>query len=217
MRLSTRFSLAIFSTCTLAFLCCTNAAEPSSMAMPTRGICAHRGDSDTHPENTIPAIREAIRLGAQMIEFDVALSKDGQLVLMHDDTIDRTTNGTGPVGNSTLVELKKMDAGSWKGSQFKNTLIPTLDEALSIMPENIWLNVHLKGGVTLAEKTTDRIAAHQRLHQDFLAFYLDLGAGILAEQHFVADIDVGGQTLAIVLTLAVAHGQHFTRHGFFSR
>ena len=169
MKLSTRFSLAIFSTCTLAFLSWTSAAEPQSVAMPTRGICAHRGASDTHPENTIPAFREAIRLGAQMIEFDVAISKDGQLVLMHDDTIDRTTNGTGPVGNSTLAELKKLDAGSWKGSQFKNTLIPTLDEALAIMPENIWLNVHLKGGVTLAEKTTARIAAHQRLHQAFLA------------------------------------------------
>ncbi|MDE0737456.1 MAG: glycerophosphodiester phosphodiesterase family protein [Pirellulaceae bacterium] len=129
MKLSTRFSLAIFSTCTLAFLSWTSAAEPQSVAMPTRGICAHRGASNTHPENTIPAFREAIRLGAQMIEFDVAISKDGQLVLMHDDTIDRTTNGTGPVGNSTLAQLKELDAGSWKGSPFKNTTIPTLDEA----------------------------------------------------------------------------------------
>ena len=104
-----------------------------------------------------------------MIEFDVALSKDGKLVLLHDNTLDRTTNGSGPVGSLPLAELKKLDAGSWKGSQFKNTPIPTLDEALAIMPENIWLNVHLKGGVDLAKKTTERIAAHQRLHQSFLA------------------------------------------------
>ena len=144
-------------------------ADAQRVPMPVRGICAHRGASDTHPENTIAAFREAIRLGAQMIEFDVALSKDGQLVLMHDDTIDRTTNGTGPVTNSTLAELQALDAGSWKGSRFKDTRIPTLDQALQIMPDNIWLNVHLKGGVPLAEKTTERIVAHQRLHQAFLA------------------------------------------------
>ena len=126
MKLSTRFILAVFTTCSLAFLSRASAAEPQPVPMPTRGICAHRGASETHPENTISAFREAIRLGAQMIEFDVALSKEGQLVLMHDDTIDRTTNGTGPVGNSTLAQLKELDAGSWKGSQFKNTPIPSI-------------------------------------------------------------------------------------------
>lgn len=78
--------------------------------MPARGICAHRGASDTHPENTIAAFREAIRLGAQMIEFDVALTKDGKLVLMHDRTIDRTTDGSGRVEEWLLADLKKLDA-----------------------------------------------------------------------------------------------------------
>ena len=137
--------------------------------MPVRGVCAHRGASDTHPENTLAAFRQAIRLGAQMIEFDVALSKDGQLVLMHDATVDRTTNGKGPVSQLTLAELKKLDAGSWKGDQFKNERTPTLDEALAIMPKNIWLNVHLKGGAELAEKVTKRIVASERLYQAFLA------------------------------------------------
>ena len=151
MRLSTRFPLAPLLYIILCFFSWASAAEPEPVAMPTKGICAHRGASDTHPENTIPAFREAIRLGAQMIEFDVALSKDGKLVLLHDNTLDRTTNGSGPVGSLPLAELKKLAAGSWKGSQFKNTPIPTLDEALAIMPENIWLNVHLKGGVDLAK------------------------------------------------------------------
>ena len=79
--------------------------------MPTRGICAHRGASDTHPENTIAAFREAIRLGAHMIEFDVALTGDGALVLLHDATLDRTTNGTGPVSARSLGELQALDAG----------------------------------------------------------------------------------------------------------
>ncbi len=127
--------------------------------MPTRGICAHRGASDTHPENTIAAFREAIRLGAQMIEFDVALSKDGELVLMHDRTIDRTTNGSGRPEDWLLADLKKLDAGSWKNSRFEGERIPTLGEALDVMPGNIWLNVHLKGGVELDKKNSapDRI------------------------------------------------------------
>ncbi len=141
--------------------------------MPTRGICAHRGASDTHPENTIAAFREAIRLGAQMIEFDVALSKDGELVLMHDRTIDRTTDGSGRPEDWLLADLKKTDAGSWKNSQFEGERIPTLGEALDVMPENIWLNVHLKGGVELAKKTARLIASKNRLHQAFLACRTD--------------------------------------------
>lgn len=137
--------------------------------MPNRGICAHRGASDTHPENTPAAFREAIRLGAHMIEFDVALTKDGQPVLMHDSTLNRTTNGKGPVSDFTLAELKQLDAGSWKNSRFKGERIPTLDEALAIMPDNMWLNVHLKGGAELAEEVTKQIIAAERLQQSFLA------------------------------------------------
>ena len=137
--------------------------------MPVRGICAHRGASDTHPENTIAAFREAVRLGAQMIEFDVAISKDGHLVLMHDRTVDRTTNGNGPVSELTLTELGKLDAGSWKADTFENERIPTLDDALFMMPDNLWLNVHLKGGADLAERVTRSLVAHDRLHQAFLA------------------------------------------------
>ena len=151
---------------------CSSIRQPARVEhvqMPPRGVCAHRGASDTHPENTIAAFREAIRLGAQMIEFDVALTGDGKLVLMHDRTIDRTTNGSGRPEEWLLVDLKKLDAGSWKNSRFEGEQIPTLGEALDFMPRNIWLNVHLKGGVGLAEKTARLIASKNRLHQAFLA------------------------------------------------
>ncbi|MCA9095672.1 MAG: hypothetical protein KDA68_19465, partial [Planctomycetaceae bacterium] len=115
------------------------------------------------------AFHEAIRLGAQMIEFDVALSKDGQLVLMHDATIDRTTDGKGPVSQANLKDLKALDAGSWKDGRFKGERIPTLDEALAVMPDNIWLNIHLKGDAELAEKVARSVVANDRLHQSFLA------------------------------------------------
>ncbi|MEO1991913.1 MAG: glycerophosphodiester phosphodiesterase family protein [Pirellulales bacterium] len=137
--------------------------------MPRRGICAHRGASDTHPENTLSAFHEAIRLGAQMIEFDVSLTSDGTVVLMHDSTLDRTTNGEGSVSRCTVEELKKLDAGAWKDVCFQGERIPTLAETLAIMPDNIWLNVHLKGGGELAEKVTREIRDSRRLHQAFLA------------------------------------------------
>ena len=144
--------------------------------MPNRGICAHRGASETHPENTLQAFHEAVRLGVQMIEFDVTFSKDSKLVLMHDTTVDRTTNGTGPVSQLTLEQLKKLDAGSWKGEQFKGQRIPTFEEAMAVMPDNIWLNVHLKGGAKLAEAVTKSIVANNRLQQAFLACGADAAA-----------------------------------------
>jgi glycerophosphoryl diester phosphodiesterase len=153
-----------------------------NVQMPTRGVCAHRGASDTHPENTITAFREAIRLGAQMIEFDVATTSDGKLVLMHDHTIDRTTNGTGRVEEWQLSDLKKLDAGSWKNSRFEGEQIPTLSEALNMMPNNIWLNVHLKSGIGLAEKTVRLIASKNRLHQAFLACGADAATAAKAAE-----------------------------------
>ncbi len=146
-----------------------HADEAVPYAMPGRGVCAHRGASDTHPENTLTAFREAIMLGAQMIEFDVALTKDRRLVLLHDATLDRTTDGSGPVSKITFDDVRKLDAGSWKDKKFKDERIPTLTEALALMPDNIWLNVHLKGGAELAKKTAVVISEMNRLHQCFLA------------------------------------------------
>lgn len=147
-------------------------AQPGAadhVELPTRGVCAHRGASDTHPENTLSALREALRLGAHMIEFDVALSQDNQLVLMHDTTVDRTTDGSGQVADKTLQQLKQLDAGAWKGMRFQGEQIPTLAEALAVMPENVWLNIHLKGGADLARAVAREVLAAQRTSQAFLA------------------------------------------------
>ena len=147
----------------------SHGVSEAQIKMPARGICAHRGASLSHPENTIAAFKEAIRLGAHMIELDLALTKDNKIVVLHDSTIDRTTNGSGDIKDWTLKDLKQLDAGSFKGPQFKGEQIPTFQEALSIMPENIWLNVHLKGGEALAILSTKEIVLQDRLHQCFLA------------------------------------------------
>ncbi len=137
--------------------------------MPARGLCAHRGAMSTHPENTIPALEEAVRLGAHMIEFDIQLSKDGALVLMHDATVDRTTDGKGKVADLTLAEIKALDAGSRLHKRFAGTRVPTFEEALAVFPKNVWLNCHLKGGAELGAATAKVIEKTGRKHQAFLA------------------------------------------------
>ncbi len=144
-------------------------SSKSKIALPARGLCAHRGAMTSHPENTVPAFQEAIRLGAHMIEFDVQLSKDGKLFILHDSKLDRTTNTEGKASEYTLAELKKLDAGSWKDAKFAGVKIPTLEETLEVMPRNVWLNVHLKGGAELALKTAKVIREVNRQHQAFLA------------------------------------------------
>ena len=146
--------------------------------MPERGICAHRGAMDTYPENTLAAFREAVRLGVQMIEWDVRMTRDGGLVIMHDPTVDRTTDGHGAVSEKTLAEIKQLDAGSWKSAAFKGERVPTLEEALEIIPDNIWLNVHIKGkSRELGRAVAGVIVKDHRLHQAFLTCREETAAG----------------------------------------
>lgn len=129
-----------------------SAAEPT---LPARGICAHRGGGATHPENTLPALEAAVALGAHMVEFDIAITRDGALVLMHDATVNRTTDGKGKVLDFTLAELKRLDAGVKTGAQFVGTRVPTLEEALAVLPRNIWINIDFKADARFAGKSAD--------------------------------------------------------------
>lgn len=107
-------------------------------------IIAHRGFSGIAPENTIAAFKKAIDAGADMIEFDVSLSKDGIPVVIHDRTVNRTTNAKGKVEDFTIEELKKFDAGSWYKPQFKDEKIPTLEEVIQLSKGKIMLNIEIK-------------------------------------------------------------------------
>ncbi|MBC8766804.1 glycerophosphodiester phosphodiesterase [Arenibacter sp. BSSL-BM3] len=146
--------------------------------LPQKGICAHRGATETQPENTLAAFAEAIRLGAQMIEFDVQMTKDNQLVIMHDDKVNRTTNGRGLVKNLTLRKIKRLDAGKWKSKEFKKERVPTLKEALDIMPKNIWLNIHLKGDEKLGAATAEAVISADRIHQAVIACNNEAAKGV---------------------------------------
>ena len=99
-------------------------------------VIAHRGASGNAPENTLAAFRKAIALGATFIETDLQLSRDARFVAIHDATVNRTTNGQGAVHDMTLADLRKLDAGSWFGSEFAGERIPTLEEILEFSKKN---------------------------------------------------------------------------------
>jgi glycerophosphoryl diester phosphodiesterase len=155
-----------------------NNRDQKNDTLPEKGICAHRGAMESHPENTLAAFKEAIRLGAHMIEFDVQMTKDSQLVIIHDASLDRTTNGAGLVSELTLKEIKTFDAGSWKSQKYIGERIPTLKETLEIMPKNIWLNIHLKGGEELGIATAKILVLEERIQQGVIACGYDAARGV---------------------------------------
>ncbi len=133
----------------------------SVAAKNVQQIVAHRGSSADRPECTLTSCRRAIETGATAVEVDVRTSRDGHLVILHDSTLDRTTNGTGPVGKKTLAELKQLDAGSWFDPKFKNERIPTLREVLQVSKTKIDVLLDLKEtGNAYAAKVVAEINEH---------------------------------------------------------
>ena len=120
-------------------------------------VVAHRGASGTFPENTLSAFREAVRLGVESIEFDVHLSGDDELIVIHDNSVDRTTDGSGKIGDLTLEEIKRFDAGVKFHSRFSGERVPTLSETLDIMPANIRLNIHVKAYPDIRDVLTEKV------------------------------------------------------------
>lgn len=105
----------------------------------------HRGDRKNFPENTMPAFRAMVEMGADAIETDVRMTRDGHLVLIHDRDVLRTTNGQGFVDEMTLEEIRALDAGSWKGEEFAGLQIPTVEEFLEFVSKtDLIINWELK-------------------------------------------------------------------------
>ncbi len=111
---------------------------------PRPYVMAHRGASGHAPENTLAAFRLAIRQGADLIETDLRFTKDEALVCIHDDTLDRTTDGHGAVSNLTLAEIKKLHICSEFDDRYPNERVPALEELLDVMPEDVALALELK-------------------------------------------------------------------------
>ena len=107
-------------------------------------IIAHRGFRAKYPENTLIAFQAALDAGVTMIELDVTHTRDGKLVVMHDNTLDRTTNGHGPVIDYSLKEVQKLDAGSWFDPIFASQHVPELEEVLDLINGKVLINIEIK-------------------------------------------------------------------------
>ena len=138
-------------------------------------IIAHRGDLRTAPENTLPAFQRALAGGADGVELDVRLTRDGQMVVFHDRSLGRTSNGTGPVDHCTLAEVRSLDVGSWFSPAFRNETAPTLDEVFQALPHDYLINVEmkvvLKDMKLIAHRVAEAVRRHQRWQSTLVASF----------------------------------------------
>jgi glycerophosphoryl diester phosphodiesterase len=124
-------------------------------------VIAHRGASSYAPENTVAAFDLALEMGVSHLELDVHLTSDDHIVVIHDDTVDRTTNGRGPVTSYTLAALTALDAGAWFGERFAGARIPTFADVLERYRGRAHLHTEIKGrSAHLAERTVDLVRRH---------------------------------------------------------
>ena len=122
---------------------------------------AHRGASSYAPENTFAAFDKALELGVSHVELDVHFSRDGHIVVIHDDSLDRTTDGSGAVADMTLAELRNLDAGSWFGADYTGERIRTLAEIFEHYKSRLYFHIEIKGRAEgLASRTADMVRAH---------------------------------------------------------
>ncbi|MEO8164556.1 MAG: glycerophosphodiester phosphodiesterase [Betaproteobacteria bacterium] len=131
---------------------------------PYPRIIAHRGGGLLAPENTLTAIGVARNLGFTGVEFDVKLSCDGVPLLMHDDTLERTTNGSGAVAEMSYQEIAQLDAGSWFGNEFGGAPVPSFAAASALCRQAaVWANIEIKPSPGLERETGEAVARMTKL------------------------------------------------------
>jgi glycerophosphoryl diester phosphodiesterase len=132
--------------------------------LPLPTLFAHRGASAHAPENTLAAFKLAVELGADAVELDAKLCGSGEVVVIHDQTVDRTTNGSGRVSKMGLTALKELDAGSFFDIKFQNERIPTLDEVFKAVGKRIFINVELTNYNSLRDSLPEVVAGLVKRH-----------------------------------------------------
>ncbi|MGE5258214.1 MAG: glycerophosphodiester phosphodiesterase, partial [Hyphomicrobiales bacterium] len=120
-------------------------------------LIGHRGYPARFPENTLASFQGAMQAGCDMIELDVTLTRDRKVVVIHDDTLNRTTNGNGAVSKHTLAEIKQLDAGSWFDPQFSAERVPEIDELIQLTANRCLLNIEIKTSAFEADYPEDAI------------------------------------------------------------
>ena len=132
--------------------------------LPHPIVIAHRGDKANAPENTLAAFKLAAEKSADAIEFDVKLTADEQVIVLHDQTVDRTTNGTGNVSRLPFAALRDLDAGAWFSEQFRGERIPTLDEVFETVGRRLHMNVELTNYATPGDDLVSRVVELVKKH-----------------------------------------------------
>lgn len=156
---------------------------------PSPIILAHRGDMAHAPENTLPSFLQAIQKGADGIELDAKLTADGHVIVFHDITVERTTNGKGKVASLTLDAIRELDAGSWFHSKFANTKPPLLEEVFEAVGKDVLINIELTNYSTpndgLTQKVCELIKKHnnqaQIIFSSFFASNLKIAKRLLPQ------------------------------------
>lgn len=165
-------------------------------------VFAHRGASGNFPENTLSSFREAARLPIYGVEFDVHMTADGELVVIHDESIDRTSNGHGYVKDMTLDELKLYDYGSWFAPEFAGETIPTLDEVLDIFAQTEHkLNIELKSDIFPYEGMVEKVLAiisDRQIESRVILSSFDHGAIQMAKQ-LAPQIETGALFMEVLV------------------
>jgi glycerophosphoryl diester phosphodiesterase len=139
---------------------------------PTPLIFAHRGASAHAPENTLAAFELALKQGAPAIEFDVKLTSDRQVIILHDQTLNRTTNGSGSVTKQPFSALRELDAGSWFSDNYRGEKIPSLAEVFELLGKKILMNVELTNYATPFDGLVHEVAKLVKKHglQEYVLF-----------------------------------------------
>jgi len=172
--------------------------------LPRPILFAHRGASASAPENTLAAFRLAVRQGAPAIELDVKLSADGQVMVFHDPTVNRTTDGTGFVHRLPLAELRELDAGGKFDPRFRGEGIPTLTEVFEEVGHDIFINVELTNYVTPLDSLVDmttQIVRYMGMENQVL-FSSFLANNLFRARKFLPEVPA-----------AILFGEGISRHG----
>jgi len=175
-------------------------------------VIAHRGYSLIAPENTLPAYQKAIEAGADMVEMDINLTKDGELVMIHDHFLERTTNGTGLVEEYSLEELKRLDAAYHFKPRIDPVPIPTTEETLRLIKEaGVFVCLEIKGGNTdrasvIAEKVVKLVEKYQLLEKANMCSYFP--EAVKLAKRLVPDLVISRERLPDDTPFEIADALH---------
>jgi glycerophosphoryl diester phosphodiesterase len=154
---------------------------------PTPIILAHRGDLAHAPENTLPSFQQAIQKGADGVELDAKLTSDGHVIVIHDTTVDRTTDGKGRIPSFTLDAIRALDAGSWFDPKFSGAKVPLLSEVFETVGKDKLINIELTNYATPRDGLVLKVCALIQKHNN--------QKQIIFSSFFPSNLKIAAQTL----------------------